>query len=135
MQLSSGNCINIDADAEQHSASSNEVDNVLLVKASGIVVRTDLIVVRGGSTTTSTSTLTTLSFSKTNQSFLSSPEKSIIYIPAPLKRNHPKPTCNEDLQFHFSTIQAIQLDYSRFISLTKLVNVEFEVLVFIYYRI
>ncbi|RWV79318.1 hypothetical protein GW17_00059565 [Ensete ventricosum] len=129
------NCISIDADAEQRSTSSNKVDNVLLVKTSGIVVRTDLIVVGGGSTTTSTSTLTTLSFSKTNQSFLSSPEKSIIYIPAPLKRNHPKPTCNEDLQFHFSTIQAIQLDYSRFISLTKLVNVEFEVLVFIYYRI
>ncbi|RZS12918.1 hypothetical protein BHM03_00044428 [Ensete ventricosum] len=49
------NYVSVDADA--HMASEDEVDNVILMKAGGVTVRVDLIVIRGGQTISLVSTL------------------------------------------------------------------------------
>ena len=56
MQLSLDNCVRVDTNAKQHGVGDDEVSGMLLIDASGVTVRADLIIIRGGKATTSTST-------------------------------------------------------------------------------
>lgn len=50
-QFPSDNCVNVDADAKQHGVGGNEVDDALLIEASGVTMRANIIVVKSGQAT------------------------------------------------------------------------------------